>query len=129
MSAHAFTVTTPQQQHKVTTRFRLSAATDKDDDRQEVIFVDPGNEGDAISQDLWEEIEGAQPPKWLVMKELLGISGFTYALGALIVLMLSLNTILGPGWLGQAVGIAGTGTFTDVSPSLPDQVDLSEYLL
>ena len=73
MSAHAFTVTTPQQQHKVTTRFRLSAATDKDDDRQEVIFVDPGNEGDAISQDLWEEIEGAQPPKWLVMKEVSSI--------------------------------------------------------
>ena len=46
-------------------------------------------------------------------------------------LMLSLNAIFGPGWLGQAIGIAGTGTFTEVSPSLPDTIDLGvdEFLL
>ena len=62
--------------------------------------------------------------------KILGIGGFTYVLGALIVLMLTLNTVLGPGWLGQAIGIQGTGTFTEVSSSLPDQIDLSadEYL-
>jgi hypothetical protein len=66
----------------------------------------------------------------LFQSKILGIGGFTYALGALIVLMLSLNTVLGPGWLGQAIGIQGTGTFTEVSSSLPDTVDLSvdEYL-
>ncbi len=63
--------------------------------------------------------------------KILGIGGFTYVLGALIVLMLTLNAVLGPGWLGQAMGIQGTGTFTEVSSSLPDQIDLSAdaYLL
>lgn len=49
----------------------------------------------------------------------------------MIVVMLSLNAMLGPGWLGQAIGIAGTGTFTEVSPSLPDAINLGadEFLL
>jgi hypothetical protein len=57
--------------------------------------------------------------------QILGIGGFTYFLAALIVGMLSMNAILGPGWLGQAFGIQGTGTFTETSPTLPDQIDLS----
>jgi hypothetical protein len=36
-----------------------------------------------------------------------------------------MNLLLGPGWLGQLIGLEGTGTFTQVSDSLPDTVDLS----
>mmetsp|Transcript_7997 Transcript_7997/g.13233 ORF Transcript_7997/g.13233 Transcript_7997/m.13233 type:complete len:172 (-) Transcript_7997:232-747(-) len=146
-STSAFTIatTTPssssrcQQQRVFHTEITASYARTKiflsqnknDDDgssiqqQQEVVFVEPGSESDALSDDLWEEIEGAQPPKWIVMKEILGIGGFTYVLAALIVGMLSLNFFLGPGWLGQAMGVPGTGTFTETSPSLPDQMDLS----
>ena len=55
----------------------------------------------------------------------MGINIFTYILAALIVIFLSLNAILGPGWLGQTMGIQGTGTFTEISDSLPDNIDLS----
>lgn len=63
--------------------------------------------------------------------KILGISGFTYVLAALIVFFFSMNLLLGPGWLGQQIGLEGTGTFTEISDSLPDSVDLSaeEYLL
>ena len=63
--------------------------------------------------------------------QLLGINGFTYVLAALITFFLSMNLILGPGWLGQQMGLEGTGTFTQISDSLPDSVDLSkpEFLL
>lgn len=37
--------------------------------RREVIFIEPGTEGDLLSDDLWEEIDGAQPPQWVVMKQ------------------------------------------------------------
>lgn len=40
--------------------------------------------------------------------------------------MLSMNFMLGPGWLGQQMGLEGTGTFTQISDSLPDSVDLSK---
>ena len=61
----------------------------------------------------------------LSIYQLLGINIFTYLLGALIVVLLSLNFFLGPGWLGQAMGIQGVGSFDEVSKSLPDTVDLS----
>ena len=63
--------------------------------------------------------------------KLLGINVFTYILAALIAFFLSMNFILGPGWLGQQIGLEGTGTFTEISESLPDSVDLSkdEFLL
>lgn len=57
--------------------------------------------------------------------KLLGISIFTYILAAAIVFFLSMNAILGPGWLGQVSGIPGTGTFTEVSDSLPNNMDLN----
>ncbi|CAJ1954459.1 unnamed protein product [Cylindrotheca closterium] len=74
---------------------------------------------------MFEDIETGKPSEMMVMKELLGINGFTYLLGALIALLLSLNFFLGPGWMGQAMGIQGVGTFEEVSKSLPDTVDLS----
>lgn len=42
-----------------------------------------------------------------------------------------MNLLLGPGWLGQLAGLEGRGTFTEISDSLPDSVDLSrpEFLL
>jgi hypothetical protein len=55
----------------------------------------------------------------------MGINIFTYILGGLIVFFMSMNFFLGPGWLGQAVGIPGTGAFKEMSESLPDVVDLS----
>ena len=61
----------------------------------------------------------------------MGFNIFTYVLAFLIVVMLCLNATLGPGWLGQAMGIPGTGTFTEISDSLPDTIDVSKdkYLL
>ena len=57
--------------------------------------------------------------------KLLGINVFTYVLAGLIAFFLSMNLILGPGWLGQSMGLEGTGTFTQISDSLPATVDLS----
>lgn len=90
-----------------------------------------GSEDDVISDQVWEDIETGAPSEWMIMKELLGISVFTYILGGVTLLFLGLNLILGPGWLGQIIGIEGTGTFTQVSDSLPDTVDLNspDYLL
>jgi len=62
----------------------------------------------------------------------LGINVFTYVLGALIVFFLSANALLGPGWLGNIVGIPGTGEFTETSSTIPDIVDLGskdEYII
>jgi hypothetical protein len=52
-------------------------------------------------------------------------------LAFLIAFFLGMNLILGPGWLGQQLGLEGRGTFTEISNSLPDSVDLSrpEFLL
>jgi len=63
--------------------------------------------------------------------KLLGINIFTFILAALIVFFLSLNYILGPGWLGSTIGIPGTGAFQEVSPSIPGTIDLNkpEYRL
>jgi len=49
----------------------------------------------------------------------------------MIILFLSLNSILGPGWLGQMAGIPGTGSYTEINGSLPKNFDLdgSQYLL
>mmetsp|Transcript_24993 Transcript_24993/g.45262 ORF Transcript_24993/g.45262 Transcript_24993/m.45262 type:complete len:220 (-) Transcript_24993:1896-2555(-) len=100
-----------------------------DDEEQELIVR--GSDNDNLSDDKWDEIQAGAPPESMVMKELLGVNAFTYILGALIAIFLGANAILGPGWLGQSIGLEGTGTFTQVSPSLPDTLDLSspEYLL
>lgn len=78
-----------------------------------------------MSDEMLSDIDSYSPGNWEVMKQLMGINIFTYILAALIVIFLSLNTILGPGWLGQTMGIQGTGTFTEISDSLPDNIDLS----
>ena len=63
--------------------------------------------------------------------KLLGINIFTYILAFLIIVFTGLNLTLGPGWLGGTLGIQGTGSIEEVSPSLPNTVDLNrdEYLL
>lgn len=60
----------------------------------------------------------------------MGVNIFTYILAGLILLFVTLNFVLGPGWLGQAMGIQGVGTFTNPD-SITDTIDLgkSEYLL
>jgi len=78
-----------------------------------------------ISEELLRDVEGGKPSELMIMKDILGINIFTYILAGLIALFLSLNFILGPGWLGQQIGFGGTGTFTQISDSLPDSVDLS----
>lgn len=57
--------------------------------------------------------------------QLLGIGGFTYILGGLILFFLSMNFFLGPGWLGQMMGIEGTGSINEVSDSFPEKIDLN----
>jgi hypothetical protein len=56
----------------------------------------------------------------------LGINVFTFILAGLIVFFLSMNIILGPGWLGGSLKLPGTGTFDEVSPSLPGTLDLNK---
>lgn len=58
--------------------------------------------------------------------KLLGINGFTFLLAALIIFFLSMNIMLGPGWLGSKLGIPGTGSIQEVSPSLPGSIDLNK---
>lgn len=84
-----------------------------------------GTERDGPSMKALEEAQEGAPDEFVIMKELLGINIFTYILAGLIALFLSLNILLGPGWLGQSMGLEGTGTFTEVSDSLPKTVDLS----
>ena len=59
-------------------------------------------------------------------KQLLGINIFTYILGALIIFFLSMKVLLGPGWLGQLLGLGDVGTFTRVSDQLPLNVALQK---
>ena len=59
------------------------------------------------------------------MFQLLGINAFSYILAIACIFFIGMNTILGPGWLGQSIGLEGTGTFTQVSESLPDAIDLN----
>jgi hypothetical protein len=63
--------------------------------------------------------------------QLLGINIFTYLIATAIVFFLSMNFVLGPGWLGNTIGLQGTGTYSEISDSLPDTIDLSnnDYLL
>jgi len=78
-----------------------------------------------IDNEFLSDLDDSKPSEWMVMKEMLGINIFTFILAGLIAIFLSLNLFLGPGWLGQQIGLEGTGTFTQVSDSLPDKVDLS----
>ena len=36
-----------------------------------------------------------------------------------------MNIVVGPGWLGQMMGMPGVGAFSEVSQSFPDTIDLS----
>jgi len=87
-------------------------------------------EGNEMSDELFDQLAETEPSKFSIMTQLLGINLFTYILAALIVISLSLNAFLGPGWLGQKIGLEGTGTITQISDSLPTSIDLSapEYL-
>jgi hypothetical protein len=76
-SAFSIVTTAPSircRTHAATATLRRGLSSSNNNDKveereQEVVFVEPGSESDALSDDLWEEIEGAQPPKWIVMKE------------------------------------------------------------
>ena len=64
-----------------------------------------------------------RPPPF---SQLLGINVFTYILAAAIAFFLSMNLIFGQGWLGNILGIKGTGTFVERSENLPNVVDLGD---
>mmetsp|Transcript_25306 Transcript_25306/g.54461 ORF Transcript_25306/g.54461 Transcript_25306/m.54461 type:complete len:171 (-) Transcript_25306:230-742(-) len=109
------------------------ANNDNEDDRvQNELGLDIIRGSDVeISDEIWGDVEGGAPSRWMVMKNLLGINIFTYILAAVIIIFLSMNAVFGPGWLGQSLGWENVGTFTKVSDSLPLEVDVSgpEYLL
>lgn len=67
----------------------------------------------------------------IIFKQLLGINLFTYILVAAIIFFGGMNIFAGPGWLGNKIGIEGTGYFEETSNSLPEVIDLSktEYLI
>ena len=100
-----------------------------DFDSEDIQFVSADD--DELSEEFLKEIQDNAPSQIEILKEILGINGFTYVLAALIAFFLGMNVALGPGWLGQLLQIPGTGTFTEISDSLPDTVDLSkpEFLL
>ena len=47
-------------------------------------------------------------------------------MAGLIGIMFTLNAVLGPGWLGQKMGIPGTGSFTEIADSIPETYDLNQ---
>lgn len=94
----------------------------KDDD---VDYKVDSSMSEKRENDLLMEAKEGAPSEFTVMKELLGINVFTYVLAAACIFFLGMNAILGPGWLGQTIGLKGTGTFTEVSDSLPGNIDLS----
>jgi len=105
----------------------FASPEDKESDSVRKLFdYDNSNFGNEIDDDDLEEIEMGQPPEWMVMQQLLGINAFTVILAALIVFFLSMNVVLGPGWLGSQLGIPGTGSIQEVSPSLPGSIDLNK---
>jgi hypothetical protein len=95
--------------------------------------VDELEEGtaDVTEEELLEMVAANQPNQFTVVKELLGLNVFTLILALLIAFFMGANFFLGPGWLGQKLGIEGTGTFQDVSDAIPGVIDLSQpdYLL
>jgi hypothetical protein len=95
--------------------------------------VDELEEGtaDVTEEELLEMVAANQPNQFTVVKELLGLNVFTLILALLIAFFMSANFFLGPGWLGQKLGIEGTGTFQEVSDAIPGVIDLSQpdYLL
>uniref|UniRef100_A0A7S1BRE8 Transmembrane 9 superfamily member n=1 Tax=Corethron hystrix TaxID=216773 RepID=A0A7S1BRE8_9STRA len=74
-----------------------------EDEEQETYY----SEEVTFTDEEMQEIEDGAPPTSVVILQLLGINGFTYILGALIVFFLSCNQLLGPGWLGQLLGLEG----------------------
>ena len=45
---------------------------DKNDEpmtTREVIFIPPGKEIESLPSDIWDEIDGAQPSRWWILKE------------------------------------------------------------
>ena len=77
-----------------------------------------------LSSEELQEFDATSPPMGIVLSQILGINAFTYILAALIVIFLTLNSVLGPGWLGQKLGIEGTGEYTEYGTSIPKPVDL-----
>jgi len=118
------------QLHQKANSFRIrsrsySALFNSDDDSQ-----DKDDEEEYNS--MMEQARLNAPDSWTVTKQLLGVNVFTFILAGLIVFFLSMNLILGPGWLGQQLGVEGTGNLGNVvSEKLPLSMDLSQspYLL
>mmetsp|Transcript_8060 Transcript_8060/g.10329 ORF Transcript_8060/g.10329 Transcript_8060/m.10329 type:complete len:167 (-) Transcript_8060:750-1250(-) len=77
------------------------------------------------SEEEFDEIDENAPPISLMLSQMLGINVFTYILAGLIAIFMSLNALLGPGWLGQKMGIPGTGEYTEYSRSLPQSINLN----
>lgn len=85
----------------------------------------------ASKEELLKVVEANEPEQWMVMKEVLGLNIFTLILAILIAFFMGTNAILGPGWLGSRIGIEATGSFNEISGSMPDIIDLGQpdYLL
>ncbi|VEU33416.1 unnamed protein product [Pseudo-nitzschia multistriata] len=106
--------------------------------RDASLFASPSGKedidfNDELDDEKFNEVVSEQPIEfeWRVLQQMLGINIFTVILAALIVFFLSMNIILGPGWLGSTIGIPGTGNIQEVSPTLPGSLDLNrpEYRL
>eukprot|EP00532_Pseudo-nitzschia_australis_P001863 CAMPEP_0168192206 /NCGR_PEP_ID=MMETSP0139_2-20121125/17922_1 /TAXON_ID=44445 /ORGANISM="Pseudo-nitzschia australis, Strain 10249 10 AB" /LENGTH=169 /DNA_ID=CAMNT_0008115425 /DNA_START=105 /DNA_END=614 /DNA_ORIENTATION=+ len=111
----------------------LFASPSEREELKNMIDGDESNFNDEINEDKLEEIISEQPLEFdfRVLQQMLGINIFTLLLAALIVFFLSMNAILGPGWLGSKIGIPGTGNIQEMSPMLPGSIDLNrpEYRL
>jgi hypothetical protein len=61
---------------------------------------------EAQRRELEKEAEEFAPPNWQVMKDILGITPLTIAGFALAGILLTLNSILGPGWIADLLGMS-----------------------
>jgi hypothetical protein len=104
----------------------LLRSKDEDSAMLDEFPVDDLEDGTTTEEELLEMIATNQPSQFAVMKELLGLNVFTLILAILIVLFMGANFLLGPGWLGNRLGIEGTGTFQEISDAIPGIIDLSQ---
>jgi hypothetical protein len=109
----------------------LLRSKDEDSRMLDEFAVDDLEDETPTEEELLEMIATNQPSQFDVMKELLGLNIFTLILAILIALFMGANFLLGPGWLGNKLGIEGTGTFQEISDAIPGIIDLSkaDYLL
>ena len=88
-------------------------------------YAEANTASDRVNTTFMGDVPNALTRNNVELHQILGINVFTYMLAAAIAFFLGMNAILGPGWLGNALGILSGWDLTETSKSLPDAIDLS----